>query len=109
MTPAYSGGTVASCGSAAKGRLIVSRVGLHSVNYFGGVAEWLKAAACKSCYAVARSHRRLNPSLRQCFRSEGTPPINSEVQTVNTNIDIINLRIIIEGKILRIARPEQEY
>ena len=98
-------------GPQAKGCLIVSQVSLHTVNI--ALERWLSGLRQRLARAVMRSQGRIggsNPSpLRQCFRSEGAPPINSEMQTVGTNIDINGPRIIIEGKVLRIARPEQEW
>ena len=61
------------------------------------------------CGRKVASEVRILPLSANASDQEGTPPINSEVQTVNTNIDINGTRIIIEGKILRIARPEQEW
>jgi hypothetical protein len=61
------------------------------------------------CGRKVASEVRILPLSANASDQEGTPHINSEVQTVNTNIDINGTRIIIEGKVLRIARPEQEW
>ena len=61
------------------------------------------------CGREVASEVRILPLSATALDQEGAPPINSEMQTVSTNIDINGTRIIIEGKVPRIARPEQEW
>jgi hypothetical protein len=61
------------------------------------------------CGRKVASEVRILPLSANASDQEGTPPINSEMQTVSTNTDINGTRIIIEGRVARIARPEQEW
>jgi hypothetical protein len=74
------------------------------------VAERSKAATRKGRYTVKGRIGGSNPSpLRQSCRLGRRPPINSEMSNVGMNMEINGTRVIIEGNVPRIARPEQEW
>ena len=74
------------------------------------MAERSKAATRKGCYTVESRIGGSNPSpLRQPFGLRRGGSINSEIKNISTHIEINGTRITIEGRVPRIARPEQEW
>src|SRR5205814_1450541 len=74
---------------------------------FGELAEIVRTRLCKHYVRPQKQLGSLHPSILR--KILGLTGITSELQTIGTATEINGKRILIEGKVLRIAKLEQEW